>query len=791
MRTKAPLAAAISLATAMTAPSTFAQDLVLEEVVVTARKKAESLIDVPMSISAVSGDDISKLNITDLENLQDSLPNLSIVSSALSAQRTYVRGQGSDTNQGFEQSVGWFVDGIYGGRGEQFKTPTFDVSSVELLRGPQGTVLGKNIIAGAINIRTARPTDEFDGHLSALYTDETGEQKYEAVVSGPLADGFRGRLALMSRSTDGWIENTASAAPDFGEDLGQQDDDVFRVSLEWDITENLMAFFKAETASAEIRGISNQVFVAPFSEAAAAVIAAEDDLKISDSSTVLAPCGDEALRTGILAAACERRGDNETFADVDSDNYVLEFTYDFGDYELVALSGWSEFDSERLIDSDYSNLTTLDNWQVQSFEQFSQEFRINSPGGETLDWTAGLYYQDNDYVTQNANILLLRPSIGLAVDSDRNFKQTSEALSAFGEVTFNATDELRFILGARWTEEEKEFTKDYGLLSPTTGEQFDAADGGLAALNVSVISGALGGAWATDAPNVINSRIFTEGDRKETETTLAGTVQYDLGDSQLYFNIAEGFKAGGFDEGGRKVETAQFEPEEALAFELGGKFTLAGGAANLNVAIFYVQYENLQVSVFDGTGFAVANAAESTSQGVEVDGRWLLAEGLSLGGAFAFLDSSFDEYSGGACTVLQEQVVGDDDGCDEEGGEIQDLTGEDTNFAPRLSGNLHIEYETPLSDNLVLSARADVSYRDEMFTQGDNDPIDQLDSFTKWDARLAVGSADDVWEVALIGKNLTDEMYALFSGDTPLTAGSHAGPAALPRTFSLQGTYRF
>ena len=757
--------------------------LMLEEVTVTARRKEESLRDVPMSITAVSGDDVFKMNITDLENLQDALPNLSIVSSALSAQRTYIRGQGSDTNQGFEQSVGWFVDGIYGGRGEQFKSPLFDVASVELLRGPQGTVLGKNIIAGAINIRTARPTDEFEGRVTALFTDETEEQKYEAVVSGALTDSLRGRLGLMYRSTDGWIENTATAAPDFGDDMGAQDDQVARLSLDWTITDNLNAFFKAERSSADVKGIVNQIVINAASESQAAVIGSEDDLRLSNESTVLTPCGVEASRNGRLAGSCALRGENGTFQEITSDNYVLQFDYDLEGYSISAISGWSEFDSERLLDSDYSNLTRLDNWQDQSFEQFSQELRVTSPIGHFLEWTAGLYYQDNEYVTDNGNIIDAAPGAIPSFELDRHFEQDSETKSAFAESTFNISEEFRFILGWRWTKEDKSFDKRYGLLNPETAQPLIASNGDADAGAIGFASAILAGAWAMEAePNVVNNVILTSGDRQENEHTFAGTLQYDWGDSQLYANVAEGFKAGGFDEGGRMLQTAQFEPENALAFEVGGKFLLANGAANINVAIFHVQYEDLQVSVFDGVGFQVGNAAESTSQGIEIDGRWQVTESIIIGGAAAYLDSEYDEYDTAPCTWLQSRVTSP---C------TQDLAGESTNFAPRYSGNLNVEYVTPVTDNLLFSARVDVSYRDSMFTQGDNDPLDELPSFTKWDARLSLGAIDDVWSVALIGRNLSDETYALFSGDTPFVGGSHGQPAALPRTLSLQGTYRF
>ena len=275
-----------------------------------------------------------------------------------------------------------------------------------------------------------------------------------------------------------------------------------------------------------------------------------------------------------------------------------------------------------------------------------------------------MYYQDNEYESEISNIFN-SSLIGAAVDSLRLFDQQGDSVSFFGEGTLNITDSFRFILGARWTEEEKSFDREYSLLDPMTGNTLVApsAPTGPTVQNATtgqaIIAGpaVFGGDWLATGPgfeNVVDGVIITSGDRKETESTFAGTFQYDHGDSQFYLNVAEGFKAGGFDEGNRSAVPLEFEPEEALAYELGGKFILADGAANLNVAIFHVNYENLQVSVFDGIAFQVANAAESTSQGVEVDGRWRLTEEITVGGAAAYLDSEYDSYEGAACTVIQE-----------------------------------------------------------------------------------------------------------------------------------------
>jgi len=189
-----------------------AQDLMLEEVIVTAQKRTESLQDVPISIVAISGEKIDDFGITGLEELTQYVPNVTINNGA-GTPNLFIRGVGSGTNAGFEQSVGMYIDGVYAGRGALASVPTtMDLERVEILKGPQGILFGKNTVAGAISITTAKPTDEFEGLVEALYEHDHGEQQYNLVLSGPLTDNLSGRLAVRYDEIDGWWDNVITGA---------------------------------------------------------------------------------------------------------------------------------------------------------------------------------------------------------------------------------------------------------------------------------------------------------------------------------------------------------------------------------------------------------------------------------------------------------------------------------------------------------------------------------------------------------------------------------------------------
>ncbi len=775
--------------------------LALEEVVVTARKREESLVDVPMSIVAISGEEIAKMNVGDVSDLQNALPNFNIVSlgGATSTPFVYIRGQGTSNAVGVEQSVGWFVDGVYGSRGEQFRAPTFDLASIEVLRGPQGTVLGKNIIAGAVNMRTARPTDEFEGHVSAAYTDENGSGRVDGVVSGALSDTVRARLALMYREDDGWGENISDLSSNSGEPMQQLESENARLSLEWDISDNLSSFFKFETSSLDTENTS--VMTSIDTSPALSDMIVDDDF----ISTTACDFTASLVPGGSYQGLCDqtgRRPGSYNYLDVES--YLAEFSYDWSDYSIVATSAWSRFESEFVSDNVAISLPVFDLAQTQDFEQFSQEIRVESPGGQLFDWTAGLYYLDSTYNSLYSNLVVNLDALGLPVPDStwqRDLDLESETQSAFAEGTINVTDNFRLIVGWRWTHEEKAADKVVTAYNED-GEAVTAdTPEGLAILGF--YDARLGGDFLEPDPGtaearVIDNRVFTFGERKEVEHTFAGTLQYDVGDTQYYLTIAEGFKAGGFIENNIGIDPGQFEPESATSYELGAKFVLADGAANVNLAAFYVEYEDLQVQTFNGGGYEIGNAPKSITQGFEFDGRWRMTEALTLSFSGAYLEAAYDEYIG-PCNSVESAGFDPDNPTgnfvaliDSRGLPIcgKDYSDLDNRQAAEWNGSVTLAYEQPIGDSLIVTASATANYRDDVFTQTDLDPRSKSPSYTTYDARLGLGSVDGAWNLAVIGRNLDDERYLVYGYNQPFFGGYNQ-LINNPRFVTVQASYRF
>jgi outer membrane receptor protein involved in Fe transport len=242
-----PLAAAVVICSGSFSVNAVAQALVLEEIIVTSQLRAESLQDVSVSVSAVTGDKLMEAGISKIEDLQSFVPNLTMSETGIGTN-IYIRGIGSGINQGFEQSVGMYVDGVYYGRAQLSRAPFLDLERVEVMRGPQNILYGKNSIAGAMSVVTNKPSDEFEGLVSATIEPEYGEQVFDIVLSGGLSDTISARLAHRSRDLDGYIENID------GGDEPERDEDTTRLTLVWDINDNLDATLKYEHGTFDVLG---------------------------------------------------------------------------------------------------------------------------------------------------------------------------------------------------------------------------------------------------------------------------------------------------------------------------------------------------------------------------------------------------------------------------------------------------------------------------------------------------------------------------------------------------------
>jgi iron complex outermembrane receptor protein len=793
-----PLASALALA--LYGTGALAQGLQLEEVIVTAQKRTESLQDVPIAIIAMSGEKIDDFGITGLEELTQYTPNVTINNGA-GTPNLFVRGVGSGTNAGFEQSVGMYIDGVYAGRGALAAVPTtMDLERIEILKGPQGILFGKNTVAGAVNITSAKPTDEFEGMVEALYSPDHGEQQYNLVLSGPLTDNLSGRLAVRHNEMEGWWENVITGSQ------GRNDDIWYgRGSLLWQASDTLEINAKYEKGDFDRRSRPTYVYQSDFAG------------QMNSLGGVPFP---------IVGDRDKGAGDVDGGSVTETDVFAVTANWELDFATFTSISAYSSYDSDgEPGNTDLTATPGLVRAKFEEYEQYSQELRLVSPGGETIDWIAGAYYQQSELNISSrvdaidfaqSGPISVPPLWTVTADGATGvpgiFDQESDSWAIFGQGTWNATDALRFTLGLRYNEETKDLNKE------TFSEGLGIRLFGPTPVPTNPINGQL----IAD----VRQHSFTGLSRDEEKWTYSGNVQWDVGeDTMLYASVSTGFKGGGYDEAysgageeiriagadgvptGEVFETGidssilEFEGEEVLAYELGAKMGLLDGTAEVNIALFRMEYENLQTSSLIGDVFRVGNAGESISQGVEIDGRWRITERFTLGAAAAYLDAYYDEFNGATCTIKQTTDPLNNPGClsadgtniaDGETGGGQNLKDETLLFAPEWSATLNARYVMPLGENLLLVNSMDINYEDEFYSALDLDPETKHDDATIINARIALTSVDRDWSVALIGKNLTNEKTTIWNQDVPFSnSNSYFALPNRPRSIAVQARYRF
>jgi len=738
------LGLSIALVAASNSGAALAQEesYTLEEVVVTAQKRSENIQDVPISISALSGAKIVESGIKDMDDLSAFVPNLDI--STGNNTQIRMRGLGSGLNKGFEQSVGMYIDGIYHGRDRSYRGSLLDLERVEVLRGPQGILFGKNTIAGAINIVTAKPSQDFSAEIGATIGSDN-QRKIHGIVSGGLSENISARLAVMGESQDGYIDNSL---PTF--DGVDTEDKAIRASFLWDVSDDLVATLKLEHGEFERFGTTYQVTDSGiYTDAYFSQFAPNFESNFDDNTHI----------DNTLGAQQESTKNN---------NVTLNLDYQLGELSLVSTTGFISFKSNDFLDVDFSPVPLLYQNVRQDYEQFSQEIRLASAGGETVDYIVGVYYQNSDFIFENDTSYNLIPAgINATARTVKDFDQSSETVAVFAETTWNVDDNFSLTAGLRYSRETKDVVTKQELfqLDGTAGTGFTSA--------------VLGGFGIVAHQQT--------GDRSESNVTPLIKASYALSDDiMLYATASTGFKGGGFNTEvlNPATSTLEFDNESSKAVEIGMKSTLLDGAAQFNLSLFRTDFEDLQVSGFDGLAFIVGNAAEATSQGVEMDGMWRVSENLTFGSSYAFLDSTYGKYVNAPCTYLQKASTA--------GACQQDISGETLPYAAENTANLNVSYELPMGDDYSLEFAADANYSDEFLLQADLDPLDEQEAFTKINARVVLRNLANEWEVSLIGKNLTDKRTTNNGVDIPLLeGGSHVKNTLAPRTVSLQLISRF
>lgn len=787
------LAAAIGAAGTLHSLPAASAERVLEEVIVTAQIREERLQDVSVSVSAVSGDKLLNAGIDKIEDLQAYVPNLTMSETGIGTN-IYIRGIGSGINQGFEQSTGMYVDGVSYGRAQLSRAPFLDLARVEVLRGPQNILFGKNSISGAISMTTNKPGDQFEGMVSALYEPEHGEEVYDVVLSGPLTDTVGARLAYRNRSMDGYIENLTS-----GNDEPERDEETVRLTVDFNPSDDLGITFKYETGEFDINGRQMEITDEapnPAGQTYAQILASGF---VFPTPIQLFPAQDPSVLNN---AQDYKRSSNGDSSENNTENFTVTVNYALGEHTLTFIGAYLDYDYTEDCDCDFTGANIFTLLSEEEYDQTSMEFRLVSPTGQTFEYIAGLYYQDsnlqfNDRFFVRSNSLLVPllnaqfPSTppggaGSAINntsSPRDFDQDSESYAVFAQTTWNVSDTLRLNFGLRYSIEDKEASRTLDIQgvdgSPLSPTQFALAR----AVNLQFFK---------YEPHSI------EGDRTDEDLAPQLSIEWDVRDTMMvYASVTEGSKSGGFDVRSNAdprtgaplpVGAFEFEDESALSFESGIKTSLLNGAAELSAALFYTEYDDLQVSIFDGrVGFNVGNAAQAETYGLELDGRIMLTDSLMLSGAIAFIDFEFTDFEDGQC-YSGEPDPNLDGLCSRDGATNQ--------YVADWSGNLSLDHILELGSAMQLRSGLDVIFSDDYNPSQSLDPRLDQDGYVKLNARIALADAGDTWEVALVGKNLTDEEIMTYGAPTPLAYSNFLTPSYYTfwereRSVALQGVYRF
>lgn len=700
----------------------------LEEVVVTAQIREQSLQDVPISVTAIDGEVIEDRSVDNLSSLSASVPNFYVAETQIDTTIS-IRGVRSGANKGFEQSVPLNFDGITYPRSQLARTPLVDLERIEVLRGPQPTLFGKNAVGGVVSVTSAKPTEEFEGKFSTSFESEHDESQSLLVLSGPLSDNLLGRLTISTREMDGWIynENLKRIEP-------QRDETYIRSQLAWtsgDVDYNL----KVEQADFDSVGYAMEA------------IAPQDGYGLVFAGPIAVETTENWVRSS-----------GETFSQNSMDNFVLTANYPMdGGGTLTSITGHVEYDTYEVLDVDYVSLNILDGTnQSEKYDQWSQEIRYTSPGGEDVDYIVGAYFQTadvdvTDYVPLGSFLALAGPPVSMLVGTnwDRVYAQSSDLFSVFGQADINLEGNWSLTLGARYSNEDKD------------GSRALTIDGTGTALDGSPLLNILWAAVLNVGPHSISSS------RSESSFDPMVRLSYELDDnSQMYVSYTQGSKAGGFDIRGNSIPGTplvsseggwEFEKEEATNIELGYK--MKSDRAQFDFTYFSTDFDDLQTSVFDGVlGFKVGNASAAELDGIEIQGRYLLAEGFEFYASAASLDYTFTDWKDSQCAYGETATNGIY--CDRSGATVI--------FAPENTANVGFDYETVLANNWVFDANLNVDHSSEYFVTTNLDKNIRESGYSKVGFVLGLESSDGKWRLSVIGDNLTDERIKTTGGTIPL-----------------------
>jgi iron complex outermembrane receptor protein len=753
---RSAVARAVALTLAASAVQAQNQSGALEEIVVTAEKRATTIQDTPISISAFSGSDLAAVGVTGTEQLANFTPGLTVQKEVIG--KVVIRGVGTENyTVGSDPGVAIHKDGVYVARSSVAIFDFFDVNRVEVLRGPQGTLYGRNATGGVINIISNEPTDEFEGYVT-LDVGDYNKRRVEGAINGALGDSFAARLSVLYAERDGYSDNIypgrdavppndgnsfgvpaiSSASARDVDQLDNQDLLAFRGQLKFSLGDSASVLLGAEIIQDDSLPPAFKYF--DTSDAYWFNLVGPDQ-NIPDLRTVSQ--GFEQVIPGYDRTV-------PSVGKADQDSFWLDIEWDLGFATLTSLTGYRNIDFSWINDGDGFDTYFVNYFQTDESKQLTQEFQLTSNGSGPWQWIAGAFYLDEeaDTFTGIPFLAFANPAAPYIIwDGASN----TQAWAVFGQATYSITDRLRATAGLRYNKEDKDGFLEYDLFGLGAFPRQDLDD-----------------SWDSVTPKFV--------------------IEYDFTDDIMgYASATRGFKSGGFN---LIAFQDPYEPEYLWAYEVGLKTRSSDGRWIANFDAFYYDYTDMQVGKVVNLSATVANAAAATIQGLEVEVRGALGAGFELNAAIAWLDAKYDEF------LTEDPGYPGATGCGTyvSGDRTLDLKDCELPRAPEFQGILGLGWATQFSNGGEFRIRADYSYRsDQYFTQFNRDIVSQ-DAYDLVNARITYAGADERWSITAYGNNLTDEEYFVTVLESGVAAAGTVVPQAVlgaPRTYGVVLNYNF
>lgn len=753
-----------------------AQDGGIEEILVTAQKRSQSAIEVPIAMSAYGGQTVRDSGVRDIKDLTILAPSLMVTSSQAESAGTTARIRGIGTtgdNLGLESSVAVFIDGVYRNRNNVALTELGDVERIEVLRGPQGTLFGKNASAGLIHVITRAPDPDDFGGFADLSIGDYGYWRLGGTLNAPVAGE---KLALRFDGSvtrrDGFIDDVAS-----GTDYNDRDRYLVRAQAASHLTDNL-----------DLR------VIADYSDRSETCCAAVTTIAGPTTPVIGAIGGQVIDPPRPFDRVMTSNGNRGYDQDTEERGISAEFNWDTGIGTLTSITAFRNWEAARSHDADYTSADIVyrDHGAYENdFDTFSQELRL---AGETgpVEWLFGLYYvkeeltfldavrTGTDYenyanaiLQGNLSAITGLPDGGIFVDGqgvvqDR-FKQDAESWAVFTHNIWHLTDRWALTLGLRYTDEDKDLSANLQANNPACLSTLQRMQDGIIPPQPSEVLGLV--CLPLINPLFDGSYSATHNDE---EWTGIVSLSYDITESWLtYASYSRGYKAGGFnlDRGGFSLPSPsagdlEFDAETVDSWELGAKGYLLDDTMQVSATIFRSEFDDFQLNTFTGTNFIVSNLPGARTKGVELEVLWRALTSLTLQGGATYTDARYDRNMP---PELQPAGI--------------DLSGRRITNAPYWIVSAAATWEQPVTGGVTGFVHANYRFTSDLNTGSDLQPQKAQASYAIWNGRIGLRTDDQRWQVELWSQNLFNRDYRQVVIDTPLQTGSYSAFLGDPRTW--------